>query len=283
MGASLSKVVLITGCRSGFGLLGAVEAARRGHRVYAGLRDPATAEQLQAAARDLPVTPIALDVTDAGQRSAAVAQILDAEGQIDVLVNNAGIALGGFLETVEEDEFRAVLETNVIGAWALTKEVLPAMRLRRSGRIVMVSSMSGRIGLPGVGVYAASKWALEGMSESWRHELALFGIDVVLVEPAQFRTDIFSRNRRLARNAEDPAGPWYPFAKALEARVNGMVERSAGDPALVAKLLADLVDAPRPAFRHPIGPNAWLREALGRYVPFGVTERVISRMIRPKP
>jgi NAD(P)-dependent dehydrogenase (short-subunit alcohol dehydrogenase family) len=278
-------VVLVTGCGSGFGRLTALELARQGHRVYAGVRNPAgasaLAEEGAAVARgggSLTVVP--LDVTDAAQREAAVARILDEAGCIDALVNNAGVALGGFLESVDEDEFRAVLDTNVLGAWAMTCAVLPAMRVRRKGRILMVSSMSGRIGLPGVGVYAASKWALEGMSESWRHELALFGIQVVLVEPAQFKTDIFERNRRVSRRAVAPGAPWTPYAEHLDRVVSGMVSRSAGDPQRVADLIATLLTHPRPRLRYPIGPNARLRELLGRYVPFAVTERWMARWLR---
>ncbi len=279
----MSQVVLVTGCRSGFGLLSAVELARRGHVVYAGLRDPGCAEELAAAGRGLPIHPLALDVNQASQRDAAIGRILDEQGRIDALVNNAGVALGGFLEQVEEDEFRQVLETNVLGPWALTKAVLPAMRQRRSGKVIMVGSMSGRIGLPGVGVYAASKWALEGMSESWRHELALFGIELTLVEPAQFKTDIFTRNRRIARNAQDPDSPWAPYVRSLDKSVRAMVERSAGDPVEVAHLVTRLVEAKKSAFRHPVGPNAWMRAMLGRYVPFGLTQRFIARWLVPDP
>lgn len=279
----MSQVILVTGCRSGFGLLSAVELARRGHTVYAGLRDPNTAHALLGASEGLPVHPIALDVNRGDHRAAAVERILEEQGRIDVLVNNAGVALGGFLEDIDEDEFRRVLDTNVIGPWALTKAVLPSMRLRRSGKIIMVGSMSGRIGLPGVGAYAASKWAMEGMSESWRHELALFGIELSLIEPAQFRTEIFGRNRTLARRASDPKSPWAPYARTLDKMVRGMVEKRAGDPTDVAHLIARIVEAKRSGLRHPIGPNAWVRSVLGRYVPFGVTQRVIARWLVPDP
>jgi NAD(P)-dependent dehydrogenase (short-subunit alcohol dehydrogenase family) len=304
-------VVLITGCSSGFGLLAAVEAARRGHVVYAGVREPARADGLRAAAGSLLddredgaapapddgtvqrhpldaagdrsggcVRVVRLDVTRADHRDAVVARILADTGRIDALVNNAGVALGGFLETVDEDELRAVLETNVIAPWALTKAVLPAMRARRAGRIVMVGSMSGRVAFPGVGAYAASKFALEGLSEAWRHELALFGVQVLMVEPAQFKTDIFGRNRTLARRAE-AEGPWLPFARHLDGVVRGMVERRAGDPEVVGRLIVDLLEQERPRFRHPVGPNVGLRLALANLAPFWLTERVVGRFLAP--
>jgi NAD(P)-dependent dehydrogenase (short-subunit alcohol dehydrogenase family) len=273
-------VVLVTGCRSGFGLLTAVEAARRGHVVYAGLRDLSTAGDLIRASKGSNVTPLALDVTDPIQRRAAVDRILDDHGRIDALVNNAGIALGGFLEQVEADELRQVLETNVVAPWALTREVLPAMRVRRTGTVVMVSSMSGRMGFPGVGAYAASKFALEGMSEAWHHELALFGIRLVLVEPAHFRTDLLERNRRLARHAGDEDSPWAPWARHLDVALRKRVERSAGDPHDVARLVADVIESKSPRFRNPIGPGALARELLGRITPFRLTEKVIARFLR---
>ncbi len=274
-------VVLVTGCSSGFGVHIAAEAARRGHVVYAGLRDPSRTDALDAATGANPrVRPVQLDVTDSGQRRDAVARILAEEGRIDALVNNAGVALGGFLESVEEDELRAVLETNVIAPWALTRDVLPAMRVQRAGRVIMVSSLSGRVALPGVGVYAASKFALEGLSESWRHELALWGIQLALVEPAQYRTDIFGKNRRIARRATAPDDPWRPYAEHLDRVVSDMVARQAGDPAQVGRLVADLLEARHLTLRYPIGPNAAFRQFLAGIAPQWLVDRVVARFLR---
>lgn len=274
-------VVLVTGCSSGFGVHIAAEAARRGHVVYAGVRDPSRIEALQIATGANPrVRVVQLDVTDAEQRRAAVARVLAEERRIDALVNNAGVALGGFLESIDEDELRAVFETNVIGPWALTREVLPAMRAQRNGRVIMVSSMSGRVGFPGVGVYAASKFALEGMSESWRHELALWGIQLALVEPAQFRTDIFGKNRWIARRAAAPDAPWRPYAEHLDRVVTDMVSRQAGDPIEVGRLVADLLETQHLTLRYPVGPNAGVRQFLAGLAPQWLVDRVIGRFLR---
>ncbi|MBX2802520.1 MAG: SDR family NAD(P)-dependent oxidoreductase, partial [Myxococcales bacterium] len=152
-------VVLITGCGSGFGRLAALEAARRGHIVYAGLRSMSSASDLRAAATGLDVIPLPLDVTVAEQRTAAVERILTEQGGLDGLVNNAGVALGGFLEDVDEDEIRHLFEVNVFGAWALTKACLPALRQADRATVVMISSLSAVMALPGLGAYAASKFA----------------------------------------------------------------------------------------------------------------------------
>ncbi|MFC1791602.1 SDR family NAD(P)-dependent oxidoreductase, partial [Gemmatimonadota bacterium] len=136
----MSKTVLITGCRSGFGLLAAKEAAEAGWTVYAGLRDLETRGQLEEETRGFSVIPIQLDVTRPAEREKAVAQILAEQCRIDALVNNAGLGFGGFMETVAEGELRRVLEVNFFSAWALTKACLPPMREAGSGKIIMVSS-----------------------------------------------------------------------------------------------------------------------------------------------
>lgn len=271
-------VVLVTGCRSGFGLKIAVEAARRGHVVYAGLRDLETRNDLETAAGDLPVHPVQLDVTSASEREAVVARILEEQGRIDVLVNNAGVALGGFLEQVEEDELRKVLDVNVIGAWAMTRAVLPAMRAQGSGRILMMSSVSGIMALPGLGVYATSKFGLEGMSEAWRHELALFGIDIYLIEPGAYRTDIWGRNRAVCRNADDPDSPWAAHARALDEKFAAIVNKSVREPEEVVDHCCDLMTGPRQTLRHPMGPGTRLRRFM-KLMPWRILESRVRSML----
>lgn len=273
------QVVLVTGCGSGFGLLAAVEAARRGHTVYAGLRRLNAASRLTEAAAGLDVTPLQLDVTRAEEREAAVAQILAAHGRIDALVNNAGRPLGGFLETVDEDELRDLFEVNVVAPWALTRACLPSMRAQGRGTVVMVSSMSGRMALPGLGAYAASKFALEGLSEAWRHELAPFGVRVVLIEPGPYRTDIFGRNRLLTRNAS-AEGPYAAWTRHLDRVLEARTAR-AGDPEEVAARICDVIEAERPRLRHPMGRGSVARTLLLRAAPFGVVERLVARIAGP--
>jgi NAD(P)-dependent dehydrogenase (short-subunit alcohol dehydrogenase family) len=143
--------------------------------------------------------------------------------------------------------------------------------------------MAGRQALPGLGAYASSKFALEAMGEAFRHELGLFGVRVVLVEPGAYRTEIFGRNRRLSRHAGDLASPYAPYAARLDALVARIAGRFARDPAEVARRVVSLFDARRPGLRHPVGPDARLRSALLRVAPFGLFERVVRRALRTSP
>ncbi|MGF1468441.1 MAG: SDR family NAD(P)-dependent oxidoreductase [Sandaracinaceae bacterium] len=271
-------IVLVTGCRSGFGLRIARAAARAGHTVYAGLRDLDTKDALERETEGLDVRPVALDVTRADHREAAVARILAEEGRLDALVNNAGVALAGFLEQVTLDELRRLFEVNVFGLWALTKACLPTMRSQRNGLILNVSSMAARSPLPGVGAYAASKWAVEGMTEVLRHELRPFGVRVVLLEPGPYATDIFDRNRWTAEGARGGKGPYARYMR----RVEQLVERTAsrrGDPEDVAALAVKLLCEPRPALRYALGPGVVPRLAIRKLLPFRLQEQVVARVL----
>jgi NAD(P)-dependent dehydrogenase (short-subunit alcohol dehydrogenase family) len=268
-------VVLVTGCRSGFGLLLAEGAARRGHVVYAGLRDPATDGELRERTRGLDVRTMALDVTAPEQREEAIARILREQGRIDALVNNAGKPLGGFLEEVGEDELRDVFETNFFAPWLLTRAALPAMRAQGRGTIVMMSSRSGRAAFPALGTYASSKFALEGLSEAWRHELRPFGIDVYLVEPGPFKTDIWDRNRHVSKHAFQPGGPYARFEARLDQTFR-RIAAGARDPQKVVEHTLDLLDKRGAPLRHSIGG---LDQHLFELLPFAVRERIVRSMV----
>ncbi|MFK7985561.1 MAG: SDR family NAD(P)-dependent oxidoreductase [Sandaracinaceae bacterium] len=270
-------IVLCTGCRSGFGLLIAVTAARAGHTVYAGLRDLSTKQRLEEASAGLDVIPVQLDVTDASQREQVVAAILEKHGRLDALINNAGIALGGFQEMVAEDELRRLFDVNVVAPWALMKCCVPSMRAEGAGIVMNISSMAGRQAMPGLGAYAGSKFALEGMTEALRHELRPFGIRVVLVEPGPYKTDIFGRNKRVAA-AADEAGPYIAFQRRMEQLVEKM-EAKMGDPQEVADLCVGLLDEPNPRLRYPLGPGVPARIVARRALPFVGYEKLIQRVI----
>lgn len=267
-------IVLCTGCRSGFGKLIAVGAARSGHTVYAGVRDPAASPELALATRGLPVTPIALDVTDEAQREEAVARILRDHGRIDALINNAGVGLAGFQEQVATDELRRLFEINVFAVHALTRLCLPHLRASR-GVVINISSMAGRQALPGVGAYAASKFALEGMTEALRHEMRPYGVRVTLVEPGPYKTDIFERNRWDARDLNKP-GPYTDYIEKLTKVALG---REMGDPQEVADLVVRLLSDPSPRMRYALGPTVLARELAQKVLPFEVIERVMRRII----
>ncbi len=275
-------VVLVTGCRSGFGLVTAVAAGRAGHTVYAGVRSVADVEVLRAAVEGLDVRLVALDVTDASQRERVVDGIIAEHGRIDALVNNAGVALGGFQEEVDETEVRHVFEVNVFAMWALTQRVIPSMRQQRRGIIINVGSMAGRVPLPGLGIYASSKFAVEGLSESLRHELAPFGVRVVLVEPGPYTTAMTQGpNRRLSASTNNPASPYAAFVARTEALAKKMEDRM-GDPHEVAALIVRLLDHPHPRLRYPVGPGALVRLWIRWALPFAVWEWMVARLLRPR-
>jgi NAD(P)-dependent dehydrogenase (short-subunit alcohol dehydrogenase family) len=259
-------------------LLIAVSAARAGHTVYAGLRDLATQGDLMAASKGLDVRPLQLDVTNEEERRQAVDGIVEEHGRVDALVNNAGITLGGFQEQIDEAELRRLFDVNVFSPWALTKRCLPHMRARGSGIVVNVSSMAGRQALPGLGAYAGSKHALEGMTEALRHEVRPFGVRVVLVEPGPYETDIFGRNRRVAREASTAAGPYAAFQRRMEQLVE-RIESRMGDPQEVADLVVGLLDDPSPRLRYPLGPGVRARLWTRRLLPFEGYEKIVERVL----
>jgi NAD(P)-dependent dehydrogenase (short-subunit alcohol dehydrogenase family) len=271
----MSRVLLITGCRSGIGEVTALEAGRRGYRVYAGLRDSSTGDDLIEETDGFDVRVLQLDITDDSQRKEAVERIMKECGRLDALVNNAGVALGGFLELVEEDELREVFDVNVFGTWAMTKACLPALR-SSSGIVVNVSSMSGRMAFPGLGAYSASKFALEGMSEAWRHELGLVGVRLALVEPGAYRTDIWDRNRKLARRAAETDTPYGDRFRALEELFERAVGKIANNPTEVAEKILALVEDPSPPLRHPMGSESGIHDLLVRLLPFAAVEGILE-------
>ena len=269
-------IVLCTGCRTGFGKLIAASAARAGHVVYAGVRDPENCPELVEATRGLDVIPIALDVTDERQREEAIARVVREQGRLDALINNAGIALGGFQEQVAPDELRKLFEVNVFAVHALTRLALPHLRASR-GMVINVSSMAGRQPLPGLGAYAASKFAVEGMTEALRHEMRPFGVRVVLIEPGPYRTEIFANNRWTARDAEQP-GPYTGFMRRMEALL-ASGERRMGDAQEVADLIVRVLAEERPRLRYALGPGTSARLLAQRTLPFEILERVVGRII----
>ena len=202
------RTALITGASSGFGLLTSVTLAKRGWRVLATMRDLNRREKLEAAARNAGVLEQidfhALDIKNP-QQIATIADLIADRGEpLHALVNNAGFAVPGFADDITDAELREQFDTNFFGSVAVTRALLPQMRRQGFGHVVMVSSISGRLGFPGVSSYAASKFALEGWTETLRYEMKPLGIQVVLVEPGSFATDIWTRNAKQTAGLQDP-------------------------------------------------------------------------------
>ncbi len=236
-----SKVWFITGTSKGFGRVWAEAALARGDRVAATARDVKTLQPLVDRYGDL-VAALPLDVTDKAAVGAAVAQTIKRFGRIDVAINNAGYGLFGAIEEVSEAEARAQMETNFFGALWVTQAVLPQMRAQGSGHIIQVSSIGGVNAFPTVGLYHASKWGLEGFSQSLATEVAGFGIKVTLVEPGGFATDWGGPSAIRATPM-----PAYDAARAAIASWrSGNVP---GDPDATGPAILKVVDAAEPPLR----------------------------------
>ncbi|MFP5322350.1 MAG: SDR family oxidoreductase [Acidimicrobiia bacterium] len=250
---------LITGCSSGFGLRTAVELARRGHEVAAAVRDPARAGALRRACDDagVDVHVVRLDVDDDASVTSGVAAAVDRLGGLDVVVNNAGIEVRGPVELVSDEEVRRQFETNVFGLLRVVRATTPHLRRSEAGVVVNVSSVAGIIARPFAGIYAASKHAVEAISEALHFELGLSGIRVHVVQPGQFPTDLAANTTTAAAFGPDDDGYWA-IAQSIEQRAKGLAGDAPPDPDLVARTIADLVDDPDAPLRTPVGGDAEL-------------------------
>jgi len=267
-----SRVVLITGCSSGIGHATAKLLCRRGWTVYATARRPETLFDLeQGGCRTL-----ALDVTDEGSMTAAVDAVLRAEGAVGALINNAGYSQSGAVESVGVDEVRRQFETNVFGLLRMCQLVLPAMRTQGSGRIVNLSSMGGRLTFPGGGIYHASKYAVEAISDALRFEVRGFGIDVIVIEPGLIVTNF---GDTAAGSVAGGGGPYGDFNRAVaektEAAYRGPLAKLGAGPDKVAETIAQALDAERPKARYPVTASARLMIGQRRLMPDRLWDRAM--------
>lgn len=251
-GAHLARMttqkVLLTGTSTGFGRLTALALARRGHQVFATMRDPDGKNRERAAA--LRATPgievLALDVTQDASVDAAVATALRSAGHLDAVINNAAYATIGLAETLTPEQLLRLFDTNVVGMQRVNRAVLPSMRERRSGLLVHVSSAVGRFVLPVIGLYASTKFAVEALAETYRYELRSCGVDVSIVQPGAYPTELGSADP--AGDDQARAAGYGPLAGALD----GFVARTqaarsdphAPDPQQVADALVALIESP---------------------------------------
>ncbi|MEU2440427.1 SDR family oxidoreductase [Streptomyces rubradiris] len=253
------RSVLVTGCGSGIGLETALAFARRGDRVHACVRDPATAGELlrRARAEELTLDVPRLDVTDDASVTAAVTAVQDRHGPLDVLVNNAGVDRTGPAETMPLDQARTVFETNFWGPLRLARAVLPGMRARGSGVIVNVSSLAARtFAVPHGGFYAASKAALGALSEALYAEVQPFGIRVVCLEPGSFATAIQRASRAGAADGQPPGTGPYAADHAWLDRFLARVAEGAADSAEAARAVLAAADDPATPLHTVVGEDA---------------------------
>jgi NAD(P)-dependent dehydrogenase (short-subunit alcohol dehydrogenase family) len=243
-------VVLVTGSSTGIGLATARHFASLGHDVHAGVRNPATATELAASA-GVTLRTVTLDVDDDASVARAAVDVLERSGRIDVLVNNAGIGGGGPIGDVPVDFAKAMFETNYFGAIRMIQAVLPAMRDQRSGAIVNVSSVWGRVAFPGHGHYCAAKHALEAASEALAQEVYALGIRVAIVEPGAVRTPIFQKAKRFA----DPSSPYAVHVRRL-LLLYQLAMKTMSEPEDVARAIHDAALGEPPKVRHVVGEDA---------------------------
>ena len=244
------SVVLITGCSTGIGLATAVHFAKHGHKVYATMRNPSKASLPSIIDKEkLSIKVLSLDVNSDASVEKAVKQVLNEEGKIDVLVNNAGISGLGAVEEVPLEIFKNDMETNYFGTIRCIKAVLPSMREKKSGTIINVSSVAGKVYSNFHGTYAPTKAAVEALSESLAQEVTPLGIRVALVEPGVIETPIFSKEYSLPENSNYPNIKRFLsfFAAALENHTQ---------PESVAEVILDIAEGRRMNFRNPAGPDA---------------------------
>jgi NAD(P)-dependent dehydrogenase (short-subunit alcohol dehydrogenase family) len=242
-----TKIWFITGTSRGFGREWAIAALDRGDKVAATARQTSSLNDLVGKYGDA-ILPIQLDVTDHAADFAAVKEAHDHFGGLDVVVNNAGYGQFGMVEEISEAEIRTQLETNLLGALWVTQAALPYLREQRSGHILQVSSIGGISAFMNTGAYHASKWALEGLSQSLAQEVGGFGIKVTLIEPSGYATDWAGPSAKLAAPLPDYASVRQQSAQARAKRFT-----APGDPAATRDAVLTLVDAPNPPLRVFLG------------------------------
>jgi NAD(P)-dependent dehydrogenase (short-subunit alcohol dehydrogenase family) len=259
---SSKQVVLITGASTGFGRLIAETLARRGHTVFATMRDPQGRNSNNAAAlldlaerESLELFTLELDVTSEPSVENAVRAAVAQTGRIDVAINNAGYGLSGLAESVTLAQAQQIMETNFLGCQRVNRAVLPHMRRQRSGLLMHISSGAGRIVVPAFGFYCASKFAMEALAESYHYELASQGIESVIVQPGTYRTAVFG-NMVFAGDTERTE--MYGAAKEITQKINGVFASAAGNAQELADAVLRIVETPagQKKLRYRVSPNS---------------------------
>jgi NAD(P)-dependent dehydrogenase (short-subunit alcohol dehydrogenase family) len=267
MAIKTEQVALVTGASSGIGAAAARELAAAGFTVYGTSRKAAAGEERDG------VVFLPLDVTDDDSVAGVVRDVLDRSGRIDVLVNNAGLGIAGAAEESSIEQAHALFDTNLFGSIRMTRAVLPQMRKQGGGRVINVSSVLGLVPAPFGALYAASKHAIEGYSESLDHEVREHGVRVLLVEPAYTRTS-FDTN---AIPADEPLALYAHRRETFDVLLAEAI--SGGDePSVVGEAIVAAATDPRPKLRYPAGPLARRVSKLRRYVPSTLFDRQIRKI-----
>ncbi|AJZ76451.1 SDR family oxidoreductase [Candidatus Nitrosotenuis cloacae] len=251
----MDKIALVTGSSSGIGFETSLALAREGYHTYASMRDTKKGAKIQEIAKkeNLPITIIPLDVDKPESIKAAINQIMAESKRIDVLVNNAGYGVFGCLEDLTVDELKAQFDTNFFSVVRLIQEIAPIMRNQKTGAIVNISSVAGKIGFPGSPAYISSKFALEGLSECLRYELSPFGVNTIIIEPGVIKTNFFD-SMKMPKNAK-PDSPYKEITNKVVAGVKMMAEMGT-PPKEVADVIIKALKEKNPLPRYPVGNDA---------------------------
>ncbi|WP_234013879.1 oxidoreductase [Bacillus mycoides] len=276
------KIAIITGASSGFGLLTTLVLAKKDYFVIATMRNLEKQVDLISQATKLHlqqnIKVQQLDVTD--QSSIHSFQLFLKEiNRVDLLINNAGYANGGFIEEIPVEDYRKQFETNLFGAISITQLVLPYMRKQKSGKIINISSISGQVGFPGLSPYVSSKYALEGWSESLRLEVKPFGIDVALLEPGSYNTNIWEVGKQLAENQSDTTSPYKEYMDKIQKHINNGND-TLGNPMDVANKIVEIAEARRTTLRYPIGKGVKFMILAKKILPWRLWEFLVLRSFK---
>ncbi|MEQ6390476.1 SDR family oxidoreductase [Bacillaceae bacterium S4-13-58] len=277
----LNKVAIVTGSSSGFGLLTSIELAKSGFQVLATMRNIEKADVFKSITSDPEIlnriTPLELDVT-INQTFDQFQRKLESLDRVDLLVNNAGYAMGGFVEQVSVEEYKKQFDTNVFGLMAVTKIVLPRMRKQRFGTIINISSTSGRLAFPGLSPYVASKYAIEGYTESLRLEVSPLGIQVALIEPGSYKTNIWTSGMKLPKSKE-PIPDYEGYMDAILSELEKGKSKH-GDPIEVANLIVELSQKKiLKKLRYPVGNGTKLMIFVKNKLHWRFWEKLVHRKI----
>ena len=253
----MENVALVTGCSSGIGLETAISLAKEGHFTYATMRNMKKSGDLDKIVNDegLPIKILELDVDDEESVDNALGKIMEEKGRIDTLVNNAGWGMWGTVEDVSIEEFKQQFETNFFSIIRMIQKIAPVMRKQKSGNIVNVSSVAGRIGFPVTPAYISSKFALEGLSECLRFELGSFGINVIIIEPGVIKTNFFDSMKMAKKSDSDSV--YNEITSKVVSGVKMMAEMGT-DPKEVADTIIKSINAENPLPRYIVGNDAMM-------------------------
>lgn len=277
---SVSKAVLITGCSTGIGRATAEHLAAKGYTVYATARRPESIADLA----EKGCKTLALDVTDEASMQAAVDAVVAAEGAVGILVNNAGYSQSGAIESVDMDDVRRQFETNVFGLMRMCQLALPGMRNQGWGRIVNVSSMGANFVFPGGGIYHATKYAVDAISDALRFEVQGFGVGVAIIQPGLIHTE-FGNTAAKELSIED--GPYGTFNAAVGEATkgvyeNGLLGKFGGGPETVAKAIEKAITAKKPKTRYRVTPSAHMLINQRKLMTDGMWDKMVSTQF-PRP